>query len=75
MRSFNFLLAEDEIILPPTNKKEKKKSKAEQIEDGDITCLDDLKSSYGVKVKRSFGDRVSKCTDDATQDLYFKRLK
>ncbi|KAJ8037609.1 DNA excision repair protein ERCC-6 [Holothuria leucospilota] len=67
--------SEDEIVLPPTSKKEKKKSKAEQIEDGDITCLDDLKASYGVKVKTSFGDRVPKCTDDATQDLYFKRLK
>lgn len=57
------------------DKKRKKKSKAEQIEDGEITCLDDLKSSYGVKVKRSMADRVAKCLDDSSQDLYFKRLR
>ncbi|PIK45448.1 putative DNA excision repair protein ERCC-6 [Apostichopus japonicus] len=67
--------SEDEIILPVNDKKRKKKSKAEQIEDGEITCLDDLKSSYGVKVKRSMADRVAKCLDDSSQDLYFKRLR
>ncbi|XP_071797517.1 DNA excision repair protein ERCC-6-like isoform X2 [Asterias amurensis] len=77
---FNDLSDEDEECFTP-KKKSKKRGRKESIstedfEDGTIACLDDLKKSYGVKVQRSkSGHRKFKCKDDATQDLYFRRLK
>ena len=57
--------------------REKKRKVADEIEDGTITSLDDLKASYGVKVRKSksCGYVIKKSKDDSSQDNYFKRLR
>ncbi|XP_038067729.1 DNA excision repair protein ERCC-6-like [Patiria miniata] len=71
---------EDDEYSSPLQKKannrgRKPKVSTEDFEDGTIACLDDLKRAYGVNVKRSSSHRKSKCKDDATQDMYYRRLK
>ncbi|XP_022080382.1 DNA excision repair protein ERCC-6-like isoform X2 [Acanthaster planci] len=71
---------EDDVHSSPLKKRTKRRGRkakvtTEDFEDGTIACLDDLKRAYGVNVKRSGGQRKSKCKDDATQDMYYRRLK